>query len=188
MAEDYIKIEKGNKSGGYFIIGPDKYGPKSQSNTDDYDDWEKYKDYVISIDELDITDYLLYFLLKHFNVDLEANQTRELATYEKNTFVYYLERNYFSYSEVEQIINDIKILLKIIDSASSKKDLIAKTKKQFPPLERFGYRLCDVSKDITNDFNHSVNAIADFYRRFIDEMTNIMKNCPECNVITFVGP
>lgn len=185
--EDYIEIIKGHDTGGCFCIKPVKYAPNLKPAKDYCDDWKEYKDYEISIDETDVGSYLLYFLLKHFDANSKANKTRTPEWDFGDGFEYYSEHNFYTYNEVNQIISDIKILLEIIDGSSSKEDCIAKIQKRFPLLEKPHYYPIDIAKNVTDGF-HSVDAIADFYRRFIEELTNMMASCKECDIITFIGP
>ena len=184
--EDYIEIKHGHDCGACFWIMPVKYNPKAKPHAvlKEFAQWKQFRKHEISIDEIHVGSYLSYFLLKYFNPHSFANETRYLEPDDEGTFVWFLEHNFFEYSEIEKIIADIKILIQIIYEAVSRKDCIEKINKQYPPIENAS----NIAKEICDALFYSVNAAVDFYNRFCDAMENMMKNCAECNVITFIAP
>ena len=176
--EIYIEILKGHHPDDCFGIMP----VKQQAGH-----WEAFRQYEISIDETDVSAYLMYFLLKHFHSDTTANQNRKLHHADVNTFVYNAEYNFFTYREIEDIVNDIKALLKLMYAATSREDCIQQINKKFPAINKFGYNTINLAQNMNDDFD-LMEAMVDFYQRFMVELLFMMKNCTECDTIAMIGP
>ena len=182
-----IEIIKGHDSSSYFWIMPVKYKKNSKkTNFDDYwNDWQEIRKYEISIEESDVSQYLSYFLFKHFDINFQPNANR-YGTCNPNIFEWYLEYNFYTYEHIQNMINDIKTLINILESKH--KDLVNIVNKQFPPQTWFGYSEINLGHNLVKTKINTIKEIKNFYNKFCIEMENIIQTCKTTNIISFMGP
>lgn len=186
--KDYIEIIDGHNPSGYFWIMPVKQcKPKGPKLLGYMNNWEELREYEISIDESNVFAYLSYILFKHFDTKLEANKTRDMDDVDDiNSFVWYLEYNFFTYEQIKEIIKDIKKVITLIDKADGKEEFQEMIRKEFPLKQWFNYYQKDFAEQLFSWY--SINAVRDFYVRFCSKMEEMMNNCKETNLIVFMGP
>lgn len=102
-----IQIKKGSVGSSYFNIVPVKINDINKDTNDDNNVIE-YNDVAISIEEDDISNYLLPILLKHFNDDLHENKKRSYVSVEhytigyESSFEWHLTYNYYTFDDIRK--------------------------------------------------------------------------------------
>ena len=199
MEKEMIEIIEGHDSSSYFWIMPVKVKDIAK-NSDDIDNVDKYRKLEISIEEENIRAFLFPLLLKYFENNLLENQQR----YDKGvvsyingiqtTFEWYLTYNYYTMESIQNMIEEIKEITKLLeyDFNSTKLDYIKEdydwilflddrvNPKNLPDDKYERIKLTENYKDV----------IIDFYNRFIKYMENMIKECREAGykLISFMGP
>lgn len=175
--KDEIGIVDGHDDSSYFWIMPTKIIDYSDTCNHNY--VSELRSVEISIEEDDVGAYLMPFLDKYFDSELEANKNRvdyywkdddgnEQAAYVK-CFEWYLTNNYYSFDSVNKVLADLS---DTIDALSSGRET------EYTKKLREGYG------------SASKEQIIDFYRRFIFRMEYMMKIGEEngYDLISFMGP
>ena len=199
MEKEMIEIIEGHDSSSYFWIMPVKVKDITK-NSDDIDNVDEYRKLEISIEEENIRAFLFPLLLKHFDNNLLENQQR----YDKGvvsyingiqtTFEWYLTYNYYTMESIQNMIEEIKEITKLLeyDFNSTKLDYIKEdydwilflddrvNPKNLPDDKYERIKLTENYKDV----------IIDFYNRFIKYMENMIKDGREAGykLISFMGP
>lgn len=199
MEKEMIEIIEGHDSSSYFWIMPVKVKDIAK-NSDDIDNVDKYRKLEISIEEENIRAFLFPLLLKYFENNLLENQQR----YDKGvvsyingiqtTFEWYLTYNYYTMESIQNMIEEIKEITKLLeyDFNSTKLDYIKEdydwilflddrvNPKNLPDDKYERIKLTENYKDV----------IIDFYNRFIKYMENMIKEGREAGykLISFMGP
>lgn len=173
--KEEIGIVDGHDSSSYFWIMPVRV--IDYSNTNDIDNVAEMRSAEISIEELDVDQYLRPFLYKHFDDELEANRQRiewqwvdddgNEQTQTVNGFEWYLTHNYFTFESTDAILEDIR---DTVDALSSGREN-------------------EYTAEIVNG-GTEIEIILDFYRRFLYRMEYMLKVGKEkgYNLISFMGP
>ncbi|MBR5438085.1 MAG: hypothetical protein IKV21_04120, partial [Clostridia bacterium] len=189
--ERKIEIIDGHDSSSYFWIMPVKI--IDYTDTNDLDNVAEMRGVEISIEENNVEQYLLPFLYKHFDDELEANRHRKSVS----SFQWYLTYNFFSFDSITAIINDIKDTIAVL-SAGRDNEFTEKLKiKRGLSAHKLIYAK-NFSKEEIDSYNANrpkvndteTDLIIDFYRRFIYRMEYMLKVGEEkgYNLISFMGP
>lgn len=197
-----IGIIDGHDCSSYFWIQPVRV--IDFEDTNGIDNVAEMESSEISIEEDDVAQYLTPFLYKYFDEELEVNKKRidyitddEQETVYYSGFEWYLTHNFYTYSSVKNILNDIR---DTIDALSTgRKNEFTDTLK-----EKRGWaagQLCYAkgwTEEQIKEYNDNrpkeddteVKLIIDFYERFIYRMEYMMKVGEEkgYNLISFMGP
>ena len=171
------KIVTGRDGGGTFwIIGYDK-DEKEELPVPRLDC------FGISIDELDIDNYLYFFLNKYFDPQV---QEKDPCDYGERTFDWY-GGNLYTFDTMHLMLEDIKMVVNMIknDFSNPYLDQIKDNWPLFMYTEKYRDELSD---EEINEIQliHSPIAI-DFYERFCNRMENMLK-IPGRNMMSFAGP
>lgn len=174
------------------------------SDTNGIDNVAEMKGVGISIEEDDLNQYLIPFLDKHFDDELEANKKRdyyqddddEQPSYTSG-FEWYSTYNFYTYSSIKNMLNDIRDTMNAL-SSRRKNEFTDKLK------EKRGFATCKLiyakgwTEEEIKEYNDNrpkeddteVELIIDFYERFIYRMEYMMKVGEEkgYNLISFMGP
>ena len=196
-----IGIIDGHDSSSYFWIQPVRV--IDFSDTNGIDNVAEMESTEISIEEDDVDQYLTPFLYKYFDDNLEANKKRvdnssdiDNISYVSG-FEWYLTHNFYTYSSIKNMLNDIRDTINAL-SSGSKNEFTDKLK------EKRGFASCQLicakgwTKEEIKEYNDNrpkeddteVELIIDFYERFIYRMEYMMKVGEEkgYNLISFMGP
>lgn len=193
-----IQIIEGHNSSSYFWIMPVKIKDITK-NTDDFNNVEEYRELEISIEEEDIRAYLFPILLEFFDDNLEENKKRgvEYVQYinpeECSTFEWYLTYNYYTFENIENMINKIKELIALLNIDYNSKKL-EEIKKQYDWLlyetSEYNPNKNYTENEINDIIERNKDMIIDFYERFIKYMQNMIIKGKEkgYSLISFMGP
>ncbi len=153
-----IYIVDGHNGSSYFWIMPVRV--IDYSDTSNSDSVAEMGSVEISIEEDDVGKYLMPFLNKHFDDELEANKKRQVSGFE-----WYLTHNFFTFDSMLGVLKDISDTIDVLTSRGE---------------NEFTQKLKDVE----------VELIIDFYHRFTYRMEYMMKVGKEkgYDLISFMGP
>ena len=183
-----IQIKEGSDSGSSFSIAAVKIKDLN-SNTDDDSNIEDVWDDVISIEESDFENFLYPLVSKYFDSNILENKNRYGT---REGFEWYLTNNYFTFSSVRKMIDELKNIMILLkdDYNNPKLDFIKKNYDWILYL--------DTRVDSRNIGRHGenpelinyVNEIVNFYKRFIDYMERIIDKSEKegYRLISFYGP
>lgn len=196
-----IGIIDGHDSSSYFWIQPVRI--IDFTDTNGIDNIAEMESAEISIEENDVNQYLTPFLYKYFDNELEANKKRIDNSSDNDNilyvsgFVWYLTHNFYTFSSIKNILNDIKDTMDAL--ASGRKNEFTdklKEKRGWATYELVYAR--NFSDEQVKEYNNNrpteddtdAELIIDFYRRFIYRMEYMMKVGEEngYNLISFMGP
>ena len=200
-----IRIIDGHVGMSYFHIHPVRV--VDCSNTENWDNVANMKNVQIAIEEDDVAQYLLPFLEKHFDDNLEANRNRIKNRWTGDDgnehisrvegFEWYLTYNFFTHDSMTEILNDIRDTADALISGRNN-DYTAelKIKRGFCSYEILYAR--DLTDEQVQQYNENrpkeddteAELIVDFYRRFIYRIEYMMKVGKEkgYDLISFMGP
>lgn len=196
--EKMIKIVEGHNSSSHFWIMPVKIKDMNK-NTNDIDNVDEYRKLEISIEEEDVDSYLRPILLEIFNDELPENKKREIDLVHYinpeaySTFEWYLTYNFFTFEDIEELINRIKRISKLLKNDYNNVEL-DRIKLNYDWLI-YGLAEYDRKREYSIEekdkmIKENIDLIIDFYERFIKYM-EIMKNEGKekgYNLISFMGP
>ena len=200
-----IQIIDGHVGMSYFHINPVRI--IDISNTENWDNIANMESVQIAIEEDDVAQYLLPFIEKHFDDNLEANRNRIQNRWTDDDgiehisrvegFEWYVTYNFFTHESITRILDDMNVT--ILDLSTGRESDYTKKLK----IKR-GLFANDIlyARDMTDEQIREYNAnrpreddteadlIIDFYRRFIYRMEYMMKVGKEkgYDLISFVGP
>lgn len=161
----------------------------------------------ISIEEDDVAQYLMPFLYKYFDNELEANKNRydqkwiddngeEQASY-ITEFEWYLTHNFYTFDATRNILNDIRDTIDALSSGRETKYTIELKKKRGIDTFQLLYAK-GLSEEEIKEYNDNrpteddtePELIIDFYQRFIYRMEYMMTIGEEngYDLISFMGP
>ena len=166
---DDIKIVDGHDGSSYFWVLPVRV--LDYDDTNEIDNVAELESIEISIEEMDVTKYLLPFLLEHYDGQLEANKKRVYERWEDySDFEWYLTYNFYTHDSIKNMLEDIKDTINAL-SSGVETDYIRKLRE-----------------NRTFDAKHEL--IVDFYRRFIYRMEYMIQIGKEngFDLISFMGP
>ena len=136
-------------------------------------DSDVVKNEEFSIEETDVYHFLYYFLIKHFDEKLSYNQRRENYGYCGGDFDPNLTHNLYTYEIINNMINEINETTKLLEKDFNNKKL-DNIKKNF-------------NKPDEELYNNKTEIIQS-YNRFVKRIEEMMKNNPDTNIISVVGP
>lgn len=193
-----LKIKKGSVGSSYFNIVPVKV-KDIKKDTNDYDNVIEYNDVAISIEEDDISDYLLPVLLKYFNDDLQENKKRSDVSVEHYTigydssFEWYLTYNYYTFDDIRKIIEELRKIIRLL-TEDYDNPYLDEIKKNYTGVlfrdNRINSNDVLENKDNSELIKNDINEIINFYKRFIDYLEVMLDKGEEngYNLISFMGP
>lgn len=169
-----IEIKDKFYGSSFFNIQPVKV-KNINEDTNDMDNVEECRELCISIEEDDIWAYLFPVILKYYNDDLEENKKRydvDKTKYnigEETTFEWYLTYNYFTFEDMNKIINELKKIIILLQTDFEN-----------------GY-LDEIKK---NYYKTDIKEIVSFYERFIEKVNHMMNESEKdgYRLISFMGP
>jgi len=176
--KEEIGIVDGHDSTSYFWIMPVRV--IDYSNTNEIDNVAEMRSAEISIEENDVDQYLIPFLHKYYDDELEANKSRleyhwvddngeEHSKYISG-FEWWLTYNFFTFDSITAMLRDIT---DTIDALTNGRETEYTQKLK--------------AKGVNDS---ETELIIDFYQRFIYRMEYMMKVGKErgYNLISFMGP
>lgn len=173
-----VCIAPGKDSGGVFLIipthsGEDIFGGKHGLS--------RYANYVTSVDEAYIYEFLSVFLLEHYEAGLQDG-FRDVEGFDWNGI------NLYSRESVLQILSEIKRTVDLLKTDFDHPEL-TKIKERFHPntfSENTGNNLSEEEKNRL--FSENRDLAVDFYTRFVNRIETVLAELPDCDVISFAGP
>lgn len=138
----------------------------------------------ISIQE-DIADSCLkYWFYKYYDKNYDYNLRRPESLFENNNnFEWYLTENYYSYSTMEKMCEEILEVADLLETDYNNQSLDEIKKSFFVPYK--------ISKDERQDDDYiktHAYLFIDFYRRFVSKIRKIMNRNKDTDVFTITGP
>ena len=181
-----IEIKEESDPSSYFYFHPVIIEKSSKIKEDDI----KYLEEKFLIEEGDIECFLFYFLKKYFDENLLYNRERyyDCEGYIRH-FEFYLTDNFYTYETLEKMCDEILDVARLLeaDYDNAKLDSI----KEFFSV----FYLCDREDPDYQNRNTSreamqrhIGAVTDFYRRFVERLRKMMKNNPDTDLISVMGP
>ena len=185
-----IKIMKGHNGGDCFWIMPVKCHPKGDSL--DYDDVTEERKFEISICEDDVDCFLYAFFSKYFDLDLKWNKIRAEGM-NTEEFEWNLEHNFYTYETIDLLLEDMRKVIGLL-----KTDYDNPYPKPFKKNYRLSYMIDEErnfgEKMYLTDaqeqqlIRENIGVVIDFYERFILELSEMMKQAPDYDLISAMGP
>ena len=179
-----IEIIDGHDSSSYFWIMPVRIiDPR---NTADTDCVAEMRAIEISIEELDVEEYLSPFLFRHFDKDLDANKNRIDTSWtdeEGNDhceyyedFEWWLTYNFYTFEAIRNMLKDIRETIGALTQGTETeytKELLKRGDHATP-----------------EQFLAQRDLLIDFYERFLYRMEYMLKVGEEngYDLISFMGP
>ena len=166
--------------GGYFTIYPLNRVKPTEEN---YFGVIAFRKEMITINEMDVDDFLYSFLIRHFDEDYDYGEMRDEHS---DGFEYYSEFNLYTYGTVRKMIEDIKSYADMLENdlenpaLDKLKDSIAHggDDRQYPKSK----------EEKLKAIKENVPVAIDFYRRLSARLEAMMKNAPDYEFICFMGP
>lgn len=181
-----IPIVEGHDSGGYFWIMPVKHTEETKGYLNGVKEFRKEE---ISIDELDIGEFLYYFLIRYFDEEYPYKDIRGDGV--GNSFEWNLEYNIYTYETVNRMLADIEHCSKLLKTDYDNPEL-DELKKRFSyytfDTDENKYKKKFSARKEKETIRNNINLAVDFYDRFILRMKSMMKYAPDYNLISFMGP
>ncbi len=182
-----VLIAEGHEYSSYFWINPVKI--LDVASEDDYDCISEYTVEEISIEEDDVSEFLYYFLEKHFDRQLQVTclERREIREFEWN-----LQHNLYTYESIQKIIADIRATANMFRNDFDNSSLSeVKARFNLYTLTNDG-SICNVSEETgqcrDEVIRENIGLVLDFYERFCQRMELMMEHAPQYNLISFMGP
>lgn len=184
-----IVIVEGHDSSSYFWINPimltDEENKRNDGAHSIYEGVEEYTTQEISIEEDDVFEFLYYFLLKYYDVNVSAPFRRE---YDPEDFEWNLTHNVYTYEAVKKMLADIREHVRLLQADFGDPQLDEwKERFRISSLVKDYYFLSQAQQNELTIRDH-VNVIVDFYERFCLRMEAMMKYAPQYDLISFMGP
>ena len=166
--------------GGYFTIYPLNRVKPTEEN---YFGVIAFRKEMITINEMDVDDFLYSFLIRHFDEDYDYGEMRDEHS---DGFEYYSEFNLYTYGTVRKMIEDIKSYADMLENdlenpaLDKLKDSIAHggDDRQYP----------ESKEEKLKAIKENVPVAIDFYRRLSARLEAMMDNAPDYEFICFMGP
>ena len=196
-----IGIIDGHDPSSYFWIMPVRV--IDYTNTNDLDSVAEMKSAEISIEEDDVAQYLLPFLNKYYDDELEANKKR-VDSYDENEqpsyvsgFEWYLTHNFYTHDSMMNLLKAMRDTVDALSAGEENEFTIQLREKRGSAAHELLY-VKDWSEAQIKEYNANrptedhtdVNLIIDFYRRFIFRMEYMIKIAKEkaYPLISVMGP
>jgi len=200
-----IRIIDGHIGMLYFHIHPVRV--VDCSNTENWDNIVNMESVQIAIEEDDVAQYLLPFLKKHFDDELEANRNRIKNRWTDDDgnehiscvkgFEWYLTYNFFTHESIADMLKDISDTADALASGGKNEYTVELKIKRGLFANKIIYAR-NMTEEQIREYNANrpkeddteAELIVDFYRRFIYRMEYIMKVGKEkgYDLISFMGP
>ena len=137
----------------------------------------------ISIDQMDIDDYLYFFLQKYFDSQV---QDEDEYYYGERTFDEY-GGNLYTFDTMHLMLDDIRMVIEIIQNDFNN-PYLEQIKDEWPIYMHTDKHRNELSQSEINDLLLIHRPIAiDFYERFCKRMEDMLK-IPGRNMMSFAGP
>lgn len=141
-----------------------------------------------SIEEGDVDCFLAYFLFKYFDENLIFNKNRyESYYYFQGGFEWYLTHNYYTYSTLEDMLNEISDVANRLE-ANFDDPVLVEVKKKYSIFYLCPQDSEDWIKGNTDSIRKYKGLVVDFYRRFVIRLRKMMADNPSTNLISIMGP
>lgn len=181
-----VEIVEGHDCGGYFWIMPVKH---DQSGDESLFGVIEYRNEEISIEELNVSSFLYYFLEKYYDINYDYKGVRD--EYTDNSFQWYLEYNIYTYDTVKAMLDDIERCAVLLEE-DYYNPLLDELKKKFSVYD-FAPDLLGTGKKLSNQetdkiIRDNINVAADFYYRFVKRIRLMMEHSTDYDLISFMGP
>ena len=197
-----IGIIDGHDPSSYFWIRPVRI--IDFSDTNGINNVAEMEGVEISIEEDDVGQYLIPFLYKHYDDDLEANKKRVSYYGEENDntsyikgFEWNLTHNFYTYEAIGRMLKDISDTIDALSSGRENEFTDKLIEKRGSATDELKYAR-GLTKEQIKEYNDNrseeddteAELIVDFYRRFIYRMEYMVKVGKEkgYNLISFMGP
>ena len=187
-----IEIKEGHDPSSYFWIEPAKVKPCERISEDEI---EYRYEYRISIEEGNVECFLQYFFYKYFDTSLPYNINRHDGCmyvrdrFDKVAFEWNLESNFYTYVQTERMCSEIEWAADALENDFNNPYLepIMKTYSIFYMTDRDDP---DHIAGLTNPdtIKRNIACVIDFYRRFTGYIRNMMKENPDVELISIMGP
>lgn len=187
-----IEIKKGHDTSSYFWIMPAKVRLSDKIIEDDV---ELRYDYEISVEEGDVECFLQYFFYKYFDMSLPCNKYRHdecmyiSERFGKVEFEWWLEHNFYTYIQAERMCAEIEWAADTLE-----KDFgniyLEPIMKNFSIFYMTDKDNPDHIAGVTNleTIKRNIDCVVDFYRRFTGYLRKMMKENPDFDYISIMGP
>ena len=200
-----IRIIDGHVDTSYFHIHPVRV--VDCSNTENWDNIANMESVQIAIEEDDVAQYLLPFLKKYFDDDLEANRNRIENRWTDDDgnehvsrvegFEWYLTYNFFNHESIANMLRDIRDTADALASGRKNEytDELKIKRGLFANEIIYARGMTDeqirqYNENRPKEDDTEAELIIDFYNRFIYRMEYMMKVGKEngYDLISFMGP
>ena len=200
-----IGIVDGHDTSSYFWIMPVRV--VDYTNTSELDSVARMKSAEISIEEGDVNQYLVPFLYKYFDSELEANKMRLEDCWVDDdvsqqvssviSFEWYLTHNFYTYDSVMNILRDIYDTIDVLSSGRENEYTVKLKEKRGSSTYELLYsrnlnveQIKEYNANRPKEDNTEIDLIIDFYHRFIYRMEYMMRVGKEkgFDLISFMGP
>lgn len=187
-----IEIKKGHDTSSYFWIEPAKVKLCERIGEDEIEYRYAYR---ISIEEGDIECFLAYFFRKYFDASLPCNINRHDGCmfvkdrFGKVAFEWNLEPNFYTYIQAERMCSEIEWTADTLENDFYNPYLgpIMKSYSIFYMTDRDSPdRIAGVTNPET--IKRNIACVVDFYRRFTGYLRKMMKENPDVDLISIMGP
>ena len=178
-----VMIVEGHDSSSYFWIMPVKPSKEARFGM------EEYRREEISIEEDDVSTFLFYFLDKYFDASFPYE---EISTDRYGDgFEWNLEYNVYSYETMNRMLQEIEECINLLEQQFDDPYLDG-VKERFkwydfdPDEDRWNKK--PTNKEADTIIRNNIHVATDFYRRFVWRIKAMMKNAPDYDLISFMGP
>ena len=180
--EEAFEIKKGHDSGAYYWIQPVSVNEKTGDEDQKVDEYEEAE---ISIKNVFFEYFLLNIMKKYYDSNLIYNQQRSIdSVIESNeVFEYCIVHNFYTYTCMKKMLKEYEDLIDLLETDDT--ELIKELyKKNFE-----GYYKATVGQNYTDDvYSKDCKMVRDFLKHFILHIHTMMKNNPQTNLISVMGP
>ena len=183
-----IEIIEGHDSSSYFWIRPVKIETEGLIRWEDVIEYEE----EISIEEGDVECFLAYFFYKYYDSKLTYNIRRDMGEGiedENNIFEWYLEHNFYTYESMCKMLDDMEKTVFLLEHCydDAYLDEIKSKFSIFYMADKDSRDYID-KKDDAETIRKHIDVVIDFYIRFIERIKKMMKNNPDCSLLSIMGP
>lgn len=176
IPKEQIMIVEGHDSSSYFWIMPVRQDPQADMCVEEFCREE------ISIEEYDVYELLYYFLYKYFDEDFPYICRDQYCS---SGFEWHLEHNIYTYDSISAMLSEIRQAAKMLQEDFDN-----------PALDALKEKMClgvylpkDTPYAQRNEaLRGRIHLAVDFYDQFCRRMEAMMKNAPQYELISFMGP
>ena len=179
-----IDIIEGHDPSSYFWFRPVHVNATAKILWDEVVEYEE----EFSIEEGDVECFLQYFFRKHFDKNLIYNKNRyEPGEGFIENFEWYLTYNFFTYQDLQEIIEDIKHSANLLETDYNNSEL-DELKKNFSIFYMCAPDSEDYRLGNSNAIESHIDVVIDFYERFTKRLKQMIENNPQTFLISIMGP